>query len=167
MTKPSLKFWGWYEKYYSVNIYFAAVLFSWQLIHLYWLSTDVVAVLLLETSYWKVSGLWKILIIIVDYTEIPALLSVSLVYISKLRMSLDRNAIMMLFFTNIQWLHLFWITDKFVIAQFKNSTAWSFPDWLGWLAIIIDYLELPVIYDIVKQILAMDKYNLIAKEGPK
>jgi len=49
-------------------------------------------------------------------------------------------------------LHLFWITDEFVIEQFARmgERATLLPLWLAWLAIAIDYLELPVIYDTIR-----------------
>ena len=52
---------------------------------------------------------------------------------------------------NSQWLHLFWITDEIIYAQFTGEAAFMIPAWLAWIAISIDYLELPVIYDTIKK----------------
>lgn len=53
-----------------------------------------------------------------------------------------------------QWIHLFWITDEFVVDSFTgNGTNTILPIWLAWAAIPIDYLELPVIYDTMKKFL--------------
>jgi hypothetical protein len=51
-------------------------------------------------------------------------------------------------FLNSQWLHIFWITDQYVSNELAGRAAVSsLPAWLAWVAILIDYLELPVIYD--------------------
>ena len=56
-------------------------------------------------------------------------------------------------FLNSQWLHIFWITDEFVVNEFTgNAAESSLPAWAAWLAILIDYLELPVIYDTMKKL---------------
>jgi hypothetical protein len=43
-------------------------------------------------------------------------------------------------------LHILWITDEFVVAEFGGEST-GIPGWLAWIAILIDYLELPVIFD--------------------
>ena len=45
------RFWSWYEAHYRLNIAIAAGLFLLQLVHLYWLSADVVATRLTGRSY--------------------------------------------------------------------------------------------------------------------
>ena len=56
-------------------------------------------------------------------------------------------------FLNSQWLHIFWITDEYVSAELAGAGAASaLPGWLAWVAILIDYLELPVIYDTLKRL---------------
>ncbi len=147
------QFWKWYEKHLTLNIGIAAFLFTLQLIHLYWLSADVVATKLFGQSFFELTGVWKWLILVVDYTEIPALITTSFVYINEYRNKKNFKSILYLFFLNSQWLHIFWITDEFVVDQFSgNSTATQLPAWLAWIAIGIDYLELPVIYDTIKKL---------------
>lgn len=92
--------------------------------------------------------------IVVDYTEIPAIILTSLVYVNEFREKRNAKSIFYLFFLNSQWLHIFWITDEFVITQFTGATFVMMPVWLSWLAIAIDYLELPVIYDTLKKFFA-------------
>lgn len=150
------KFFNWYERYYTLNVGIAAALFSLQLIHLYWLSVHVVAHKVLGQSYLELSGIWQILIVIVDYTEIPAIISTSLFYIHQLRKGFSARSLWFLFFINSQWLHIFWITDEFVLAHFLGEHPY-FPNWLVWVAIFIDYLELPVIFDTSKQFLSRVK----------
>ena len=78
-------FFAWYERHYVLNIGIAAGLFLFQLVHLYWLTTDVVVARLTGESWFSPSGPVRFLILVVDYTEIPALFGVSLIYVNELR----------------------------------------------------------------------------------
>lgn len=141
-------FWDWYERNATLNLTVALGLFLLQLVHLWWLSADVVALRLTGASYWHLEGPLRYLILLVDYTEVPALLGTSLVYINELRRGFRWKSLLMLVFLNSQWLHLFWITDEFVVDAFTGSgTLLGLPAWIAWVAIGIDYLELPVIAD--------------------
>jgi hypothetical protein len=102
-------------------------------------------------SFFEVSNFIQFLIIVVDYTDIPALLGVSLIYINELRQRFNWQSIIFLIFLNSQWLHIFWITDEFVVSQFIGRTGTALPIFLAWSAILIDYLELPVIVDTIKR----------------
>jgi hypothetical protein len=141
-------FWDWYERHYTLNLSVALGLFVLQLVHLYWLSADVVARRLTGISYWDLDGPLRYLILLVDYTEVPALLGTSLIYLNELRKGFRLKPLLLLLFLNTQWLHLFWITDEFVVDAFTGSGSLGvLPAWLAWVAIGIDYLELPVIAD--------------------
>jgi len=147
------RFFDWYERNYTINIAVAAGLFLLQLVHLYWLTLDVVFDRLFGESLFNPDGVFYVLILFVDYTEIPALLGVSLIYINELRKGFSWKPLLFLFFLNSQWLHIFWITDEFVVNEFTGeAAASSLPAWLAWTAILIDYLELPVIYDTMKKL---------------
>ena len=147
------RFFNWYERNYLINISVAAGLFLLQLVHLYWLTMAVVFDRLFGESLFDPEGVFYALILIVDYTEIPALIGVSLIYINELRKGFGWKPLLFLLFLNSQWLHIFWITDEFVINEFAGeATASSLPAWAAWLAILIDYLELPVIYDTMKKL---------------
>ena len=89
---------------------------------------------------------------LVDYGEIPAILSVSLVYINELRTRFSFIGATYLLFLNSQWLHIFWITDEFVVTAF-NEAGTVLPLWLAWVGISIDYLEVPVMFDTGKKLL--------------
>ncbi len=141
------RFWDWYERHYTLNITLTALLFTLQLVHLYWLSADVVASRLVGQSFFDLTPLWKYLIILVDYTEIPSLLSTTVLYIYQMRQGKFWKGLLFLVLVNSQWLHLFWITDEFVVNQFSGQPDTILPLWLAWVAILIDYLELPVIAD--------------------
>lgn len=135
-----------------VNVGIAAFLFVLQLAHLYWLSADVVASRLVGQSFFELHGIWQSLIVLVDYLEIPAIISTSLVYIHEIRQGQTWRGIAYLILINSQFLHMFWITDEFVVEQFTGQGGGTIlPAWLAWIAIGIDYLELPVIYDTVKK----------------
>lgn len=146
------RFWSWYEERLHINIGVAAFLFSWQLIHLFWLTTDVIFKHLFSVAVLNLSGMWEYLIIAVDYTEIPAIIAVTLVYLNELRKGKDAGkSVLFLLLLNSQWLHLFWVTDEFVISKLRETGDSILPLWLIWIAISIDYLELPVIYDTLKK----------------
>ncbi len=151
MPNTSNRFWNWYQRNFTINLSFTSFLFALQLFHLYWLFTDVVLSKLTGKSYFLLSSVWGRVSIIFDYTEIPALIAVSLVYIHKLRQEFSYKSFIYLLFLNTQWLHLFWITDEFVVGQFSGHDLVNWSSALAWVAILIDFLELPVIYDTVKE----------------
>ncbi len=147
-------FWRWYDRHYALNVAIAAGLFLLQLVHLVWLTGQPLADRVLGDPLFEVHGPLRWLIVLVHYTEIPALLSVSLVYVNDLRKrGASLKPILYLLFLNSQWLHIFWITDEFVIASGEGE-ATSLPVWLAYVALLIDYLELPVIYDTVTRFVA-------------
>ncbi len=143
-------FWEWYERTYTLNVSIALGLFLIQIIHLVWLSGEVVWAHVFGAPLFTFTGIWEAIIVLVDYTEIPALISVSLVYINELRHGGGFKSILYLVFLNSQWLHIFWITDEYVVTMFNNPGT-VLPIWLAYLAIAIDYLELPVMLDTLKK----------------
>lgn len=142
-------FWQRYERQHRLATVLTAILFSWQLVHLYWLTTAVVIPRLFGLSLFSPGPAFEFLLIIVDYTEIPALIGASLFYGHQLQKKFSVKPVLFLLLINSQWLHLFWITDEFVLERFAGS-AISLPLWLAWLAISIDYFELPVIADTMR-----------------
>ena len=125
------KFWTWYERYYLLNVGIAAVLFALQLVHLYWLSADVVSSRLTGHSHFELTGIWHTLVLLIDYTEIPAILSTSLVYINEFRQGRKLRGLLYLFFINSQFLHIYWITDEFVVEQFTSEVNWGAEDFIA------------------------------------
>ena len=140
----------WLEQRRALITILTAALFFWQLIHLYWLTTNVVALRLLGKSFLELSDIPNILIALVDYTEIPALITATLLYFSQLYAKFNWKSLWFLVLINSQWLHLLWITDELVVNRFSEMGHTIFPVWLAWTAIFIDYLELPVIFDTLK-----------------
>lgn len=144
-------FWTWYEEHYKLNLILATGLFLLQLFHLYWMTTHVVFV---EVFGWVDHFAFPLryswIYALVDYSEIPALISVSLVYINDIRRGKKTNNFknwLYLFFLNIQFVHLFWITDEVVVANFTGSAPIFIPRILAYGAIAIDFLELPVMVE--------------------
>jgi len=147
-------FWAWYNRHYALHLAFTATLFALQIVHLVWLSTDVVAQRITGDGFFRFNGIARTLILIVDYTEIPALVGTSFIYLNELRKGFSWKNLAFLVFLNSQWLHIFWITDEFVVAELGNGVGSALPVWLAWVAIGIDYLELPVIYDVLRRLVA-------------
>lgn len=167
MTARRKGFWAWYERHYTVILWATTILFIFQVVHLYWLGTHVILHRLLGWNIWNPSALLQYLIIAVDYTEVPALISTSVLYIYDLQKKFSWKAVLFLILLNSQWLHLFWITDEFVVNQFTGSPDTVLPVWLAWVAIMIDYLEVPVMIDtFVKSGRALKKggINAVLKE---
>jgi len=151
--KPN-KFFDWYEKYTEQNVLITTVLFMTQFAHLTWMALFVIAGRLSGHPLWEPNSFWKSALIIFDYFEIPALLASSLLYISMIRKNENtKMATRYLVFLNLQWLHLFWITDEFVVGRFTGATARTtvLPVWLAWIAILIDFLEVPVMIDTTRR----------------
>lgn len=166
-------FWAWYERHYVFNLALATFLFALQLIHLYWLTTHVLALRLFGHSWFTPTPFWQYAIVIVDYAEIPALLSTSILYAFELSRRFSWRSVWFLVALNLQWLHLFWITDEFIISQWMGipeHRAILLPAWLAWVALVIDYLELPVIIDTFSRLftaLATGRMTTFVKEGAK
>lgn len=147
------RFWQLYEKHYTLNVTISTGLFAIQLIHLYWLTTHVVLQRLTGVSYWNPNIILQTFLIFADYTEVPALLSVSLIYFNHLRKGFKFRSTLYIVLLYSQFLHIFWITDEFVVEQFTGRGTTILPAWLAWVAIMIDYLELPVIFDTIKRLI--------------
>lgn len=144
-------FWNWYKKNYSINLYITAGLFFLQLVHLYWLTVDVVFVHFFGYEFWNLGAVGKVIISLVDYTEIPAIILISIFYLHEFKLGSKWKSTLYLVLINSQWIHLFWITDEVILVQFTGSAVVALPLWLAWMAILIDYFELPVIYDTIKK----------------
>lgn len=165
MNSVLKQFFDWYERHKKFHTVVTALLFLTQLVHLYWLGFHVIALRLGGEALFNPSPFWESIIIIVDYFEIPAIISASFLYINDLRLGFQWKPVLLLLFLNSQWLHLFWITDEFVQARFTGDAAVTLlPVWLAWTAILIDYLELPVIFDTIKRSIIIMKQRLTSRQ---
>lgn len=150
------KFFEWYNQNYQWHLRFATVLFLLQVFHLIWLTCNVVLFKLFGLQLFPPQLDW--LVAAVDYTEIPALISVSLVYINEIFLGqATKKTWLYLVLLNTQWFHLFWITDEVVVENFTGEALVPIPVWLSWIAISIDYLELPVMWDTIAKTLRLKK----------
>jgi hypothetical protein len=157
------RFWDWYERHYTLNVTLAAALFLLQVAHLVWLTGQVVIARLTGDPLFVLEGVLRWPLVLVDYTEVPALLSVSLVYLNELRREWQWRPLLLLLLLNSQWLHIFWITDEFVVSTSEQSSSSALPSWLAWVAILIDYLELPVMADTARRaVVALRERGLTA-----
>ena len=57
----------------------------------------------------------------------------------------------------VQVIHIFWITDNVVYIVFFKSSFVEIPFILAWIAILIDYLELPVIADLFYKVIKKER----------
>ena len=147
------KFWEWYERHLTLNIAIASILFSWQIVHLVWLFSDVIVPRLFGISLWHLSGFHEKVIVVVDYIEIPALISTGLIYVNQLRKKYDTKSLIFLLMLASQFFHIFWITDEFVISTFTGEGEFvNLPPTLAWVAILIDYLEVPVMIETFRKL---------------
>jgi hypothetical protein len=143
---------GFWKRYESLNLKIAFVLISLQLVHLYWLTADVVVKRITGDSAMGLTlgGPLLVFFIVIDYIEIPALVSGLTYYALSIynRENARKNALLLTLLA-VQVFHIFWITDEVVYDTFFGaSSAVEIPYYAAWVAILIDYLELPVIADL-------------------
>jgi hypothetical protein len=115
----------------------AAALFVTQLIHLMWMTTYVIPIHLGNDPIWSPPAAP---LAIADYLELPAIVTTSLLYIRTRQWR-------MLFLVDVQLFHIFWITDEIILSRSTLSPL------LAWAAVLVDYLELPVIVDTLRRAL--------------
>ncbi|MEW6605657.1 MAG: hypothetical protein AB1351_13355 [Thermoproteota archaeon] len=143
---------GFWRRYESLNLRIAFILISLQLVHLYWLTADVVIKRITGDSArgLTVGGPLLVFFIIIDYIEVPALVAGLTYYGLSIykREKTAKNALLFVMLV-VQVFHIFWITDEVVYdTLFGASSAVEIPYYAAWIAILIDYLELPVIADL-------------------
>lgn len=150
---------GFYEKYENLNLKVTFVLIALQLIHLYWLASDIILVKLVGISWFPFPDIPAPLFVAIDYLEIPALFSGMVVYAVLIRKKGEHIHKNILFMTilAVQAFHLFWITDEVVYDALFNVVPIALPIWLVWVAILVDYLELPIIWDLFRKVVSKKK----------
>lgn len=151
-----LNFW---TKYENANLKISFILISLQLLHLYWLTTDVVLQRVTGHSYLGLPPELLPLFIVIDYVEIPALLSGITFYLFSIfkHEARARRNIMFLILLAIQIIHIFWITDEILYESLLGNDLVKFPVYLAWTAILIDYLEVPVMIDLFYKVFKAKK----------
>jgi hypothetical protein len=160
------RFWHFYQRNYLAVLVLTTAVFVLQLFHLYWLFTDVVLERLFGRSFYPQGGAAHALGIaslVADYLEIPTLLSASLLYVAELRKGFRWQAAAYLVLLNTQWAHILWITDEVVVSTFSGRD--SFLPWnaiVAWIAILIDFLEVPVIVDTLGKVWS-ERHEIMAR----
>lgn len=142
-------FLNWWDKHRKITEGVSAFLFILQIFHLIWLTVVATIPLLIGGDVVHPDGLFHDVVALFDWTEIPAIIGVSITYIARMRRNFQWKTVIMMLLLHSQWLHILWITDEFVIESMSLGVA-TLPLWLVWVAILIDYLELPVMYDTLK-----------------
>lgn len=142
----------WLDRHYLAALVVTTVAFILQIFHLYWLFAAVIMEKLTGQSWFSFPKDLNFIYVVADYLEVPALISTSILYLNNFRRDRKFKAIFYVVLLNTQWLHLFWITDNFVVQSFTDNGMFSWNAWVAWVAILIDYLEVPVIIEMLKQI---------------
>jgi hypothetical protein len=148
------RFWAWYQRHYVATLVVTTGAFFLQIFHLYWLFADVILERLTGQSAFAFPAAGMVVYVLADYVEIPALVSASLLYVYDLRRGWRWRSVFMLVLLNTQWVHMLWITDDVVVRTFAHTSLFSWGSFLAWIAILIDYLELPVIIDTLRRVYA-------------
>ena len=153
------KFIDFYHRYENLNLKITFFLISLQILHLYWLTTDVVLQKIFGESFFFVPKSFLPIFVVIDYIEIPALISGLIYYAYSVRKnkSSAKRSYLFLGLLAVQVIHIFWITDEVVYDSFFNSSFIELPFVLSWIAILIDYLELPVMADLFYKVIKKKK----------
>ena len=93
--------------------------------------------------------------VVIDYIEIPALISGLIFYAYSIRSkkSTTKKSYLFLGLLGVQVIHIFWITDEVVYDSLFKTNFVEIPYVLSWIAILIDYLELPVMADLFYKVI--------------
>ena len=155
------KFVNFYHRYENLNLKITFFLISLQILHLYWLTTDVVLQKIFGESFFIAPNNLLPIFVVIDYIEIPALISGLVFYSYNIRRdkSSANRSYLFIGLLGVQVIHIFWITDEVVYTSFFKSSLVEFPYILSWIAILIDYLELPVMADLFYRVIKKKKRN--------
>ena len=156
LAQKIVNFWYRYE---NLNLKITFILISLQLLHLYWLTTDVVLQRIYGESFLIFPKAFLPVFVVIDYIEIPALISGITFYslsIYKHQKDSWKNSLFLAMLA-VQVVHIFWITDEIVYDTFFKTRLVEFPLYIAWIAILIDYLELPVMADLFYKIIKGEK----------
>ena len=128
-----------YGKWNNALTRFTAVLISTQIIHLIWLTYVATIPFFLFHEIWYFPE--NFIFAIVDYLEIPALILASLYYMANF----SKRSTLYLVLISLQFLHIFWITDTFILDNVYNFGI------AVYFIILVDYSETPIIIDFIKK----------------
>lgn len=152
MKKFLNSFWSWYGRHYLLTLVITSTLFLLQAFHLYWLFTDVVLRKLTGHSYFVLPPQGIFIYVMIDYIEIPTHISASLIYIYNFRRKFAISDLVFFIFLQLHWLHILWITDDIVLERLSGHTILGWGLITAWIAILLDYLEIPIMLDQLKKV---------------
>ena len=159
MSTAAQKIINFWYRYENLNLKITFILISLQLLHLYWLTTDVVLQRIYGESFLIFPRVLLPAFVVIDYIEITALISGITFYslsIYKHQKDSWKNSLFLAMLA-VQVVHIFWITDEVVYDAFFETRLVEFPLYIAWIAILIDYLELPVMADLFYKIIKGEK----------
>jgi hypothetical protein len=159
MSTAAQKIVNFWYRYENLNLKITFILISLQLLHLYWLTTDVVLQRIYGESFLIFPKAFLPVFVVIDYIEIPALISGMTFYslsIYKHQKDSWKNSLFLAMLA-VQVVHIFWITDEIVYDTLFKTRLVEFPLYIAWIAILIDYLELPVMADLFYKIIKGEK----------
>lgn len=147
------------ERYEEASTKVAFFLIALQIIHLVWLTTDIVFVKLFPNQIPLFPVALEPVQAVIDYLEIPGLFAAITVYIMGMarRKTVSLKNSLLTALLLIQFVHLFWITDEVVYEVLLESDLVEIPAPVAWVAILIDYLELPVMFDLFMRVFRKKK----------
>ena len=152
MGKAWDRFWRWYRRHYLATLVFTTLLFLLQLFHLYWLFTDVILKRITGQSYFIFPERFLVVYVLIDYLEIPTHLSAMVLYFFEFRHGVQAKSLFFFVLLQFHWIHLFWITDDVVVRTMTAHSVLAWGSFAAWVAILIEYLEVPIIVDRLRQV---------------
>ncbi len=143
---------AWYRRHYLATLIVTTALFLLQLFHLYWLFADVILKRLTGHSYFVFPPQGLLIYVMIDYLEIPTHLAAMGLYFYEFRQGVKAKSLFFFFLLQLHWIHLLWITDDVVVNTIADHPLLAWGSAAAWVAILIDYLEVPIIVDRLRQV---------------
>ncbi len=145
-------FWQWYRRHYLATLVITTAVFVLQLFHLYWLFTDVILKRITGQSYFLFPPQGLFIYVLIDYLEIPTHLSAMVLYFYEFRQGVRARSLFFFLLLQLHWVHLVWITDDVVVRDLTQHSLIAWGSIAAWIAIAIDYLEVPIIVDRLRRV---------------
>src|ERR687891_516863 len=126
MTVAIQKILNFWTRYENLNLKITFILISLQLLHLYWLTTDVVLQRIYGESFLIFPKALLPVFVVIDYIEIPALISGMTFYslsIYKHQKNSSMNSLFLAMLA-VQVVHIFWITADLFYKIIKGEKKW-------------------------------------------
>jgi hypothetical protein len=137
----------YFEKLKNFLVKISFILMALQIIHLFWLTCNVTLPMFNLNDLKFNEG--SFLFVSIDYLEIPSLIITCTSYLFIIfRESHKPKNILYFSMLVLQFLHIFWITDEFIV-----NYLYDLPFYLLIFVVFIDYSELFILFDLGKRLL--------------